>query len=490
MIRTAKSVDFWRDAYRTEKYSYVLDELIFNGIYGIDKIKFNKGIYAICGLNGAGKSTMISFLKDIMGVKLDEFDKKKIASHVVSAKFSKPKKEYQNCDKCRVTDSLGVDSICAYVDYKSAIFNLNFFSTNKNLDELLEQYEDNVLPANEISELSYIIGKEYSSCTIIEVDDEILQSSDCDVVQDDNRASYPFFKVSCLGVEYDSISMGVGEHFLFYIYWLINKIEDEKILIIEEPETFISIKSQINLMNYLAKISSEKGISIVVSTHSPFILENIRQENVCVISRYGSSADITYPLVHEQSLSNLGLTLRKRGIMYFEDEVALLFAKTLLMYSDAYFVMNDYNFEIAGCVAQITTRLKFPISEAFEFQIIGIYDGDSVSKVKKVEREIKCKYLFLPCEVGVESVFKGILRTKSNEFSSSAGLPLGRVISTLAVIDGDESHDWLINFARRLGTSKEDVVRTIFKIWVADEENEKLHKKFIDDILGVCSYNM
>lgn len=473
-MREAKAKDYWRKSYKTNKYSYIIDELNCNGIYGLDRIKFSKGIYAICGLNGAGKSTIISFLKDIMGVKLDEFDTKKVSNHIVTAKFLNHSQEYQNTENCRLIDYIEEDSICSFIDYKLAILNLDFFSQNCNLEELLEQYEDNILPSNEVTDLSYIVGKQYSSCTIIEVDDD---------------ESHPFFRVICSGIEYDSLSMGLGEHILFYIYWKVNNMTSEKILIIEEPESFISIKSQINLMNYLAKVSSEKGITVVISTHSPFILANIRRENICVISRYGANVTITYPKVHQQSLLKLGLTLRKRGIIYFEDEVARLFAENLLKYSSIYFIINDYNFEIAGSESEITSRLKFPISSAFEYQIIGIYDGDMTAKIEAQKDQIKCKYIFLPCEVGIETVFKRLLQTKLPEFCDKSRLEVERVVQALSYIDGNDSHDWLIDLTKELTISKSELVNILFQIWIIDEENQKLFDKFIEDVQSICLYD-
>lgn len=38
-------------------------------------------------------------------------------------------------------------------------------------------------------------------------------------------------------------------------------------------------------MNFVAQQSVEKGISFVISTHSPYILENVENDNIHIISR-------------------------------------------------------------------------------------------------------------------------------------------------------------------------------------------------------------
>ncbi|SEN98424.1 AAA domain-containing protein [Amphibacillus marinus] len=64
MVRLARANDIWKTVYK-RNYEHLIKDINLNGIGGINNVEFQKGIFAICGLNGTGKSTILSSLKDI-----------------------------------------------------------------------------------------------------------------------------------------------------------------------------------------------------------------------------------------------------------------------------------------------------------------------------------------------------------------------------------------------------------------------------------------
>ena len=70
-MRKAKETDYWDKVYK-RKYSRNLLSVELNGLNNLQEISFSKGITAICGLNGAGKSTIIAAVKDLLGLNLSE----------------------------------------------------------------------------------------------------------------------------------------------------------------------------------------------------------------------------------------------------------------------------------------------------------------------------------------------------------------------------------------------------------------------------------
>lgn len=59
----------------------------------VSKDSFSDGITAICGLNGAGKSTVIAAVKDILGVILTESDRHKLKGSTVNGKVVSKKRK-------------------------------------------------------------------------------------------------------------------------------------------------------------------------------------------------------------------------------------------------------------------------------------------------------------------------------------------------------------------------------------------------------------
>src|SRR5207249_4749613 len=102
--------------------------------------------------------------------------------------------------------------------------------------------------------------KEYSECKIFEVPEY------------DEIEKFPYFKATSNGVSYGSETMGQGELSLLIVLWELLTLPKNSILLLEEPETHVSPRSQEALMNVIAQNIVEKGIWTIVTTHSPVIV--------------------------------------------------------------------------------------------------------------------------------------------------------------------------------------------------------------------------
>lgn len=234
-MRDARAIDYWK---KTDKIQHQIEikNIDLNGINGIQNIKIEKGIFAICGLNGVGKSTVASALKDLIGLDLTTHDDIRITDKITgSVRLDEhTNMTVENKDGSRLKDKLSKEDIdYLYLDNEQSINIINRVTRETHFDELLEQYEEYSMDGQQLKDISYIVGKDYDKVSIIDIEDEELR--------------FPFFLVNSNGVQYNSMQMGVGEHVLFYYYTMINKMRKNSIIIIEEPESFVSITSQKDL---------------------------------------------------------------------------------------------------------------------------------------------------------------------------------------------------------------------------------------------------
>jgi predicted ATPase len=472
-MRTARAKDYWKTSFN-RNYENFVSSIDLNGIGGIDKVDFKKGIFAICGLNGAGKSTIISALKDVLGIKINKQDEKKIGSIKVTGQITSTGEQYDvsNEENFRFPDISGVYDSLNYLDYKQSIVTLEFLEQD-NLEELLEQFDQNVLSDELIKDLTYVVGKKYDKVTLIEVED--------------GEETYPYFKVETSQVHYDSLGMGIGEHFLFYIFWVFYRMKKTGIILIEEPETFISITSQVKLMDFIAKKTSELGVTVITATHSPYIIKNIKKENIIVLSRFANHVSILKPRIDRDSLTSLGLETPKVGTIFVEDYVAELFIKALLSKNSSS-ILKDFSIESVDGHAEISKRLKFPDSKKFAYKIIGIYDGDVKAEVEKVKNKLNWVYCFLPTEDAIEADFKECVTNDVDRFSKLVQIDKNNIIQILASIDGEDHHDWLIELARQLGKDIPVVVDKLYEIWEEKEDRQRNINEFVIEIEKIC-YN-
>ncbi|RBN40458.1 hypothetical protein DMN50_15080, partial [Priestia megaterium] len=306
----------------------------------------------------------------------------------------------------------------------------------------------------DIEQLNYLVGKIYDSVVLreIEVEDDI---------------TIPYFQVSCNGLEYDSLKMGTGEHFLFYIYWLFKRISTYGIILIEEPEVFISVNSQINLMNFIAEKMNEHKFSVILVTHSPFILKNISTDRMLILQNYLDSIDIVKPGYKEDILQDLGLVINRKGIFVFEDNLALQFFKSICK-RHAHYFLKYYSLEKAQGFAEITKILSIPKLSQMSYDIIGVYDGDIKGSGKVPFDSLNWNYVFLPGEKSLEEEFQKLARKYFKNFSEKLNLDEQELRILLAKVQGMEYHDWLIEVANKTHRDFSTVVDIFYELWELD----------------------
>lgn len=438
-MRSAKAQDYWKEAYR-RKYTDNFLEIDLAGLNNLFNIQFPNGIIAICGLNGAGKSTIISAIKDLIGLQLTEQDQYKLSAHIINgiALFNGEEIACSNQNNERLSDKgWDVGDVC-YIDCEASTNAQSFMIHQFNLNELLEQYEEYELNLEEIKEINYLVGKNYCFCGIREFDDIDGQDS-----------VLPYFRVTIGDTEYNTTGMGIGEHFLLFLFWCINRVDKDTILIIEEPETYISILSQIHFSNYLGKQMAKKGIKIILTTHSPYILSNIKNENIRIVSRMGNNVSIVTPDESMPAENILGIIHNNVGTFFVEDRVAADLLAAILE-DRAPHLLKQYTIDIAGGESAISERLKFPYSERIQYNFIGVYDGDMRDALET--SKLNWQRCFLPGKKSIEEVFRDYLHDPNciTKLCDKLGKDKNQMITFLATLEGLDCHDWFDEFRKFL----------------------------------------
>lgn len=438
-MRNVKAQDYWNKVYK-RSFTDCLIELDFQGLNNLPSFTVPRGLLVLCGLNGAGKSTIVSAIKDLAGISLSEQDLHKLNTQVIRGKALVSGQEIvcANSAGKRLVDNGWDAEKLIYLDSSDSVSIQNFIICQTNLEELLEQFEEYELPSSDVEEINYLVGKRYSSCLIRELTDV-----------DDAGSTIPYFSVEIDGKKYDSTSMGIGEHFLLYLFWRIDQASKDTLLILEEPETYISISSQIHFTNYLGKQMAQKGIKVIMTTHSPYILSSIRNENVRIVSRMGNSVSITIPDESLSAESILGLDVGSTGTFFVEDKVAADLLSVIL--EDRYpKLLRLYTIDSVGGESEISNRLSFPFSDNIKYNFVGVYDGDMRNTLDT--SKLKWKHCFLPGEKAIEAVLRDYLHQDDNigELCNYLSKDKSKVIAMLAKIDGQDCHDWFIDFCKLL----------------------------------------
>lgn len=453
-MRTARAEDYWRKSAKKE-YSFFLQAIDLRGFIGINEIQFGKGIRCITGLNGVGKSTIVAAVKAIIGLPCEIKDIVKIEGQVFQGKFVYNGKEYicENSDGKTLFEQIDIDDQVVYIDADKAIKILDYYLKQENLEELIEQNEARELKEEEIKDINYIVGRDYKQISL------------CEITDIEGFGTIPYFIVSEADNQYDSRKMGLGEHFLFYSFWALFNSNSDSYVIIEEPETFIGIRSQQGIMDLIAKLATKRGCSFLITTHSPYILDSICDENISIVARASGLVSICCPRNGISVGSFLGYKELIEGTLLVEDELAELFLECLLE-SETPGLRKNYNVEIAGSDSEISNYLKLICTNKIKYRFIGIYDGDRKGKIAE-GAGLKWPHTFLPVTQDVEMAIIDFLNIPDNikMFAESLNKDVDSLTVTLNMVSGEDKHDKVLNVIRSLAVDKKYFVRKFYDLW-------------------------
>lgn len=439
-------------------------------------IEFLGGLTAIVGGNGVGKSTLVAAIAELLAADAslveNSYGARLRGSSNDGIAFSL-EKELRLSRRDGGTDRLGsgdaFEGECRWLD-PSALAGRLLFQLNQdtNFGDLLDSLTPVELAAEEINVASYLVGKNYTSIRIFEI---------TDYAEFDR---FPYFQVSSAGTTYGCQGMGKGELSLLLAYWTLTDLPKNSILILEEPETHVSPKSQDALMNIVAKCCDERGVWVVVTTHSPTVIRRINPANIVFLARDDG------PTKQIVSASKLDMTMLLGGgvaykcVILVEDEVAKSFVLTLLeiLDTDLYRQCEVAN---AGSKENILSILTAMPRTRSWLTIVGAFDGDQRSAL--AEKVYPWPHCFLPGDSNPEHILASFMG--SGNAVDLMATELHTLQDTIKValnhVAGMDPHDYFREFSAAVNRDIQTVRRAFVHIWLTNGESRLAAEKLIEN---------
>jgi restriction system-associated AAA family ATPase len=92
------------------------------------------------------------------------------------------------------------------------------------------------------------------------------------------------------------IGLSDGEHQFIHVWGTIMMLDDDGVLyLLDEPETHYNPKWRTSFISNLYKIASHRDQEFLITSHSPFIISDIKKENVLIFIRDGNKVKIENP---------------------------------------------------------------------------------------------------------------------------------------------------------------------------------------------------
>lgn len=464
--RAARFGDYWRTTFaRNYSCQYTsLDYVDVRVLYD-STISFSKGITAVVGGNGVGKTTLAQAIVEALAGEEGVAALRNSSHRLFGCSLNATVVGRTGATQTRTltVDATGrtaegdheisyqwLDpSTMAMLCQKQVLGDTTF------RDEVLESLTPRILTDEQLSAASYLVGKDYSSCTVWEVRDY------------GPYEAWPYFEVACSGILYGSENMGQGELALLTALWAIEGAPNDSIIVLEEPETHVSAKSQSALMDTLAWACAKKGLWVVVTTHSPVVLQKLPQDHIrLLVSEAGRSRLIPAPRLHDVA-TVVGGGAAYKCLLLVEDHCAKYFVQALLEQVDPD-MGRQCAFAIMDGEAKISLVLNNLPAVGRWTRIIGCFDGDMRGKIDV--SKFSWPHIFLPGPVAPEPLLRSCAAIHvPAALSGELHVDEASVSVALSAVAGIDSHDWLTNLAQVLERSREESVRAMVRVWLRGE---------------------
>ncbi|EGQ7707385.1 ATP-dependent nuclease [Vibrio cholerae] len=470
-FKQAKFNDYWRKSSK-RNFNCFVNEFKVNsgGILVGAALNLTKGLTSIAGKNGVGKSTLIASLYNSLA---NENSNRIKIKNLIEQNNIEVKVSITRDGKQVVIDSTELEDgevtpylfdPCSYIPTY-----LSFVRRIDNLDEQLEQVGARNYSDEQLLNINYLTNTEYTSVKVWNIEQEY-----------EEHPVFPIFEVEKNGVTYQSSTMGIGEVSLLYFFWLIERIasvNEHSLLLIEEPESYLPPKTQKRLMNCLAWLIAEKGVSVVLSTHSEHILSFISPDRINLMIDSGTEKQFHKDFEAVGEILELGLqkTTSKKGLLCVEDEAALILIKEMLGE-----LADLYSYEIAGSEGDLKKRCEVFMNNVDDYKFRAVFDGDSRGKFTN---QLGSNHVdrYLPTNLAPDELIHGhFLGMDNHTIAADLGVAPHRINIAKESSQGVDFHDYFREVSKSLPIDEDELFAKICRHWCIN--NQAIVQEFIESL--------
>lgn len=473
-MRRARQNDYWRAIERGQGWKVKIQKLAYTNVKGIGtgELEFGSPVNFICGPNGVGKTTLLRAI----GASVAPFEAKDSPStqfrlsggSASIAVCDGEEKHTIEVDFSNLDGAVGwADVEILHVDTSSVVSELqNYFCKFPNIQDALNGVPVFQAVPVHLETLRFMTNIPYSAISVY-----TLEETRSSLDGEQTIIERPFFEVCTTGgADYDSRSMGLGELATFYLWWSLERATERTVLLVEEPESFLSPLCQTAFAATLAKCAATKKPFVVVTTHSPQIIETAPRSSLIFIYRDGPDSKMNQGEPLDVLLRTVGIVSKVRVLILVEDNAARLFCK---LWIAEFSPRSAQSVEICmmGGDGNVMKALKAFPENPKALDLIGLLDGDAEAKGFAGKR-----VAFLPGGKPIEALYRDMVETDIDRVEPILGIQnLRQIVFSQG---GMELHEWFEGMKENSNLSHDQLHLVLFKAWIQKPENRNLAERY------------
>lgn len=477
----------WRNAQTTPAgtsiLGFSLEEL--KGING-KNLSFEGPLVAICGFNGTGKTTLLNSLQALLGggsrattYRTDE----RIQSARVHATLKFRGKTHDLMKAAGDSKNMQVPADLVVHFFNPTYDSVTLQRTLQERDDitaLMNGIEGQTFGVEELEEVSRIVGKKYSSIIAFDLSQEFRTTGDntnaggLDLAANVDAASsaieelpmldlkkVPFFQVMVGDVKYDSRSMGLGELATVFLYWSLQSVPKGAIVLLEEPESFITPASQPALGAVLAKFASENKFTIIFTSHSEPLVSRLSAKNLIInVPQVSGVSEAMIAEDMDEHLHALRLHPRKLGMIFCEDWGGVAFLRGLLR-RRSHTALSRFDFIPAFGEGNVAKLLGCYPRKGGVTPILGVLDGDVRNSF--ADKGMSWPSCFLPGDVAPEKILIEKFKDNLDQFCDEHDVRKRSLQMVISGSEGLDYHDVISHITKTMPFTHEDIVNFVVR---------------------------
>lgn len=224
--------------------------------------------------------------------------------------------------------------------------------------------EREVLPDELVADVNYILGKSYSSLTLL------------------RHNLYGFSGYTVLirlesGPSYTEAFAGSGEFAAIMLVKRLHEVKEKDLLLMDEPEMSLHPSAQKNLLNLICAFALTKKLQVVISTHSPFILEGLPKQAIRTLYDTPHGIDILQDCEAGEAFFYISPDQVAKKNLFCEDRLAAYLVEHVAKKLRGLAFANQFTFVyLPGGVTDIKGTFIVAASESNDQRAFYILDGD------------------------------------------------------------------------------------------------------------------
>jgi predicted ATPase len=265
------------------------------------------------------------------------------------------------------------------------------------------------------------------------------------------------------GVTYSNFHQGAGEDSVLDLLSLISEAPDKSLIVIDEVEASLHPQAQRGLMTELIRLAEEKRLQILLSTHSPYILDQLpRIARVFISVDREMKREVLYGVSTNFALSLMDDEAHQELDIYCEDDQSVYLVERLIAAGAPTYLPRV---RITGVGPANTVIALARIASAGKLARAGLCVVDA-------DQEAGADYLVLP---GNQAPEREVFNSLEDDHWIAVAERLGRSAGELLdardrAMQIPDHHAWSGEVARQLGGTMRPtkVWEAVADVWVRD----------------------